>query len=139
MSGPNDPRPIKRDILVTKVVEDASLTTSAKTYTYNGIYTLLDAATTPFFAEMRVISVAVFGTATDAAISAVVFEDGASYLDHGVAGSRRSALHIRLPEAVRIAWTATSSTTSVIQVTPPAAGSVVQFTIEVRANASGDS
>jgi len=138
VSGPNDPRPVRRDILVTKMVETSSLTTSAVTFTYNSIYALLDTSATPFFTEMRVIGCSVYGTSSDTNLSATVIADGASFNDHGVAGFRRGCFHIRFPEVVRIAWTSTTSTNSVITVNPNGAGSVVQFTIEVRGDASGD-
>jgi hypothetical protein len=138
VNGPNDPRPVRKDILVTKMVEDGSPTTSAITYTYKSIYALLDVGTTPFFTEMRVIGCSVFGTSSDANLSATVAADGASFNDHGVAGFRRGCFHIRFPEVVRIAWTPTTSTNSVITVNPNGTGSVVQFTIEVRGDASGD-
>lgn len=138
-NGPNDPRPVKKDILVTKMVEAVAIT-SPITYSYSDVYKLLDVSTTPFFTEMRVISASVYGPAAGT-VAANVIADGASYVDHGVEGSRRPALHIRFPEVVRIAWTSTTSTTGVLTTTGGAAVPnqfIVQFTIEVRGDASGD-
>jgi hypothetical protein len=139
VGGPNDPRPIRRDILVTKVVEDSTASSTTKTYTYNDIYKLLDVGATPFFTEMRIICCSLYEGATiDGSIRVNVVSDGASYTDHGVAGSRRPGLHIRFPEVVRIAWVSTASTVSVLTISGgTTAGYTGQFTIEVRGDASG--
>jgi hypothetical protein len=144
VAGSNDPRPIIRDVVVTKLVE-TSLTTATTdaVFTYATIYKLLDTNFTPFFTDIRIISTSVYGPATDTSVAqATVTSDGASFLDRGVAGSRRPCLHIRFPEIVRITWAATTSTASVLTIpfATLAPGTVVQFTIEVRADAvSGDS
>jgi hypothetical protein len=142
VNGTNDPRIIRKDILVTKVVE--ALQTAATTYTPNSIYKLLDNGTTPFFTTMRIISVSAYGSASSSgeAVTVNVTEDGASFTDHGVFGAKRAAVHIRFPENVRINWRATSATTPNI-CTVTAGSSTepvpVQFTIEVRGDASGSS
>jgi len=138
VSGPNDPPIIKRDILVQKVVES---TTSAAnvSFTNASIYLLLDTQATAFFSHMRVIKVAVFGppSATGVPLVSVSINyDGAFFLDRGVGTARSPALHVRLPEFIRESWYSTTDTTAVcvVQVT----GTTVQFTIEVRADTSGD-
>jgi len=136
--GPNDPRPIIRDVVVTKVVEDGNSPTPPLAYTYATLYKLLDAGATPFFTDIRVISCSVYGATSDSSITATVTADGASFVDHGVAGARRPALHIRFPEVVRINWVSTTSTASVLTLTGITAGYVGQFTVEVRGDNSGD-
>jgi hypothetical protein len=135
--GPNDPRPIRKDILVTKTVEVGPIPASS---TYASIYALLDAGATPFFTEMRAIGVSLYGVTSDGAITCTIPSDGASFVDRGVGTAKRPALHIRFPEVVRIAWVSTTSPT--VLVTLPGAGvagTVAQYTIEVRGDASSDS
>jgi hypothetical protein len=141
VSGPVDPRPIVRDIIVTKVVEDTSAQTASFNYTYNYIYKLLDAnaSGTNVFTDMRVISCSVYGATNDAPVRVLVASDGASFSDVGTAGSMRPSLHIRFPEIVRITWQPTTSTNTVISTVGGfTAGSCIQFTVEVRSNLSGD-
>jgi len=140
VSGPNDPPSIKRDILVQKVVEFT--TTAATTFTNAAIYALLDTQSTPFFTHMRVIKVSVFGPPSTSASTAQPFVslsinyDGAFFIDRGVGTARTPCLHVRLPEFVRITWVSTTDTSNVCVVAVP--GTVTQFTIEVRADTSGD-
>jgi len=139
VNGPNDPPVIKRDIVVQKVVEVAMLTATTM-YNYSTIYANLDLSISPFFSDMRVSKVSVFGlpSATGSTVvSATVISDGAQYLDRGVGTARLPCLHIRLPEITRITWVSTGSTTNVVNVSG-GIGVIVQFTIEVRADASGD-
>jgi len=140
VSGPNDPPSIKRDILVQKVVEFT--TTASTTFTNAVIYALLDTQATPFFTHMRVIKVSVFGppstssSTSQPTVSLSINYDGAFYLDKGVGTARTPCLHVRLPEFVRITWVSTTDTTNVCVAAVP--GTVCQFTIEVRADTSGD-
>jgi len=137
VSGTNDPKNIRRDILVTKTVEATITATTG--FTNAAIYKLLDVGTTPFFTQMRIISCSAYG-GTEGLVRADVVADGASFSDYGVMGSKRAALHLRFPEITRITWVPTASTSSVITVTGATATVpfVVQFTIEVRGDASGD-
>jgi len=141
VTGPNDPKPVKRDICITKVVQSGIGATATTNYSYSGIYKLLDNGATPFFTDIRVISCSVYGPTGDSPVTANVLADGASFSDAGVLGSRRPVLHIRFPEVVRINWQPTNSTINVLSIpaTPlPVTGSagVVQFTIEVRGDAT---
>jgi len=138
--GPNDPAPIKRDILVQKLVE--STTTSANIgFTNASIYNLLDPGSTAFFTHMRVIKVSVFGPpstgTSQPSVSVSINYDGAFFLDKGVGTARTPCLHVRLPQLVRETWVSTTDTTGVCSVAVN--GTTVQFTIEVRADTSGDS
>jgi len=141
VSGPNDPPVIKRDILVQKVVESTT-GGSSTTFTNASIYGLLDTQATPFFTHMRVIKVSVFGppstgsSTSQPTVSLSINYDGAFFLDKGVGTARCPCLHVRLPEFVRITWVSTTDTTNVCVVATP--GAVCQFTIEVRADTSGD-
>lgn len=136
VNGPNDPKVVKKDVVVTKVVEDSPTATGPISYTYSSIYKLLDNQTVPFFTEMRVIGCSLYGQTGDASVSVTVPSDGASYVDHGVAGSRRPAIHLRFPEITRITWAPVASTTAIVTGLPT--GGVYQFTIEVRGDASGN-
>jgi len=142
VSGPNDPPVIRRDILVQKVVESAT-TAANVSFTNASIYALLDTQATPFFTHMRVIKVSVFGSQTaltsgaQPAVSVSINYDGAFFLDRGVGTARTPCLHVRLPEFIRESWYSTTDTTAVAVV--QMAGTTVQFTIEVRADTSGDS
>lgn len=138
VSGPNDPVSIKRDILVQKVVETQT-TGASVSFTNASIYALLDTQATPFFTHMRVIKVSVFGPASTGnlpSVSVSINYDGAFFLDRGVGTARAPCLHVRLPEFIRESWYSTADTTGVcvVQLT----GTTVQFTIEVRADTSGD-
>lgn len=133
--GPIDPPPVKVDVVVTKIVQDTFSTTTAETYTYEKVYNLLQNATTGFFGHMRVISCSIYGPADSTGISATVASDGATFSDHGTTGARRSVLHIRFPESVRINWFGTAQTQDIITVHPQS-GTVVQFTIELRNSAT---
>jgi len=141
VSGPNDPPVIKRDILVQKVVE-STVVTGPVTFTNASIYGLLDTQATPFFTHMRVIKVAVFGppstssSTSQPTVSLSINYDGAFFLDKGVGTARTPCLHVRLPEFVRITWVSTADTTNVCVVA--VTGTICQFTIEVRADTSGD-
>jgi len=141
VNGSNDPKVVRRDILVTKMVE--TLITASTSFSANDIYKLLDPGTTPFFTQMRVISVSAYGGATATAdpVRVNVTDDGASFTDHGVPGARRAALHVRFPESVRILWRPTGSTANLVTVIGGnSTESVpVQFTIEVRGDPSGSS
>jgi len=143
VKGPNDPPSIKRDILVSKVVETLTAATGGPTtYTNAGIYALLDTQATPFFTHMRVIKVSVFGPPSTGSstsqpnVSVSINYDGAFFLDRGVGTARTACLHVRLPELIRETWVSTTDTTGVciVQTT----GTVVQFSIEVRADTAGD-
>jgi len=138
VKGPNDPPPIKNDILVQKVVE--KLTTAANTsFAYSDIYKLLDPGANPFFTSMRIIKVSVFGppsTTGSPSVSVSINYDGAFFLDRGVGTARSPALHVRFPELIRETWVSTTSGTSLCTVA--ISGTVCQFTIEVRADSSGD-
>jgi hypothetical protein len=137
VKGPNDPPCIRRDILVDKVVE-LVVTTSPLTVTYANVYAALDASGNFFFPEMRVSKISAFGVPSATTIPVVqvtVTYDGASFLDRGVGTARAPALHVRLPEAVRIQWVSTNSTTSLASVT--GVGTIVQVTVQVRADQSG--
>jgi len=141
VKGPQDPPPIKRDILVQKVVETVT-STLPQTFTNANIYALLDTQTTPFFTHMRVIKVAAFGPPSTASstsqpfVSVSINYDGAYFIDRGVGTARTANLHVRLPELIRETWYSTTDTTALCVV--GSSGVIVQFTIEVRADTSGD-
>jgi len=138
VKGPIDPPNIRRDIIVDKVVEVA-LTGATLSLTYANVYALLDASSTPFFSTMRVSKISAYGApsaTTIPLVSVSVFYDGAQFLDRGVGTARCPALHVRLPEALRIQWVATNSTNVIAQV--GGAGAIVQVSIQVRADASAD-
>jgi len=137
VKGPNDPPSIRRDVTADKVVE-VVLTSTTLNLTYANIYALLDIQTTPFFTEMRVNKVSVFGPPSGTSIPTVGFivnEDGANFVDRGVGTARTPCLHVRLPESVRIRWTSTTSTNAIGLVTGN--GAIVQISIQVRADTPG--
>jgi len=142
VKGPNDPVPIKRDILVTKTVE-ATTSAANQAFTNAQIYALLDPGATPFFTHMRVIKLSTFGppstssSTTQPNTSVSINYDGAFFLDRGVGTARTPCLHVRLPELIRETWYSTADTTGVCVV--QFSGNIVQFTIEVRADTSADS
>jgi len=142
VSGPNDPPPIKRDILVQKVVE-STVVTGPVTFTNASIYALLDTQMTPFFTHMRVVKVSVFGPPSTSSstsqpfVSLSINYDGAFFIDRGVGTAKTACLHVRLPQFVRNTWVSTADTSSVCVVA--VSGTSCQFTIEVRADTSGDS
>jgi hypothetical protein len=141
VKGPNDPPPIKRDILVQKVIEFQTTSTNFSLTNAN-IYGVLDPGSTPFFTHMRVIKISVFGQSTSStsgvqpSVSISINFDGAFFLDRGVGTARTPCLHVRLPELVRETWFSTTDTTSVAVV--QLLGTVVQVTLEVRADTSAD-
>jgi len=149
VKGPQDPPPIRRDILVQKIVEYTvpSSATPPTSFTNASIYALLDPGTTPFFTHMRVIKVAVFGVpSTSSSVSQPVVHlsinyDGAFFMDRGVGTARTANLHVRLPELIRETWISTTDTTGVcvVGISGGSTGTTVQFTIEVRADTSADS
>jgi len=140
VKGPNDPPVIRPDILVSKVVETFIATGSSLSLTYNGVYKLLDPGMTPFFNTMRVVKISVYGipsTTTNEIVQLAVTYDGAQFLDRGVGTARLGVLHVRLPEFVRETWVETTNTNTLGLVTAPV-GTAIQVTLQVRANAFGD-
>jgi len=138
VKGPLDPPTVRNDICVTKVVE-TNVTTSPLTLTYNGVYKLLDPGSTAFFNTMRVMKISCWSNASTTnspSVSLAVTYDGAQFQDRGIATTRPGTIHCRLPEFVRETWKESSSTDTIGVVT--GTGAIVQVTIEVRANAFGD-
>ncbi len=135
VSGPNDPKPVRRDVLVTKRV--SKNVNSPTTFTVNDIYKLVDPGTTAFFTDIRFITASIYGDDTSTSVTVSGFADGASFVDHGTQGARRPVIHARFPETSRIQWHPVSDTTSVLTVAASSGTLQCQFTVEVRGDTGG--
>lgn len=142
VNGPFDPPPIVNDIVVEKVVEVVPTTGTSLTLTYSNLYKLLDTQTTAFFTAIRAIKVSVYGpttTGTTVPVSLSVNYDGAYFTDRNSGSLKGANLHVRLPQFVRETWVATTSATGIAVVSWQTGNyPVIQATIQVRANNSGD-
>jgi hypothetical protein len=96
---------------------------------------------TPFFSSIRLLKISAYGdSVSGSSITCEIDSDTAIFLDRGVTGNRLPALHIRLPEVVRITWATVTSTVALFTVSIPASTTgVLQATIEVRSPTAGSS
>lgn len=134
VQGPEDPPAINADIRVTKRAE-ITLTSSPTTLTYNQLYKLIDPyVTTPFFSDMVVEKISVYGDSGPTQVTFTVTEDGGSYLDASMNTARNPHIHIRMPWLTRNTWTPTTSTNSLGVVTYGTTCRV-QVTMTVRSTA----
>lgn len=138
VGGPNDPPPIQRDVVVTKIIQ---LQPTVQNASFSLTYAAVAGGIPTCFDMLRIIKVSLWATATTGAkVSAIFSGDGAQFSDYGTTGAVRPQLHISPTFQTRQRWVASDSTDVIATVdVEPTSGAqlLIHVTAEFRSTASG--
>lgn len=138
VGGPNDPPPVQKDVVVTKIVQIETIPKDNASYDIT--YAIVAGAIPTCFDMLRIVKISVWAQASSMAkVSITVNGDGAQYSDYGTQGSRRPQIHLSPPFTIRQSWQQSSSTAVVASVTsaPVNEPLLIHVTAEFRSTASG--
>lgn len=135
VNGPVDPRPISRDIIVTKTFEYIPVGTGLLSITPAFVAAAFPGGAT-VFTRFRLVKLSAYGPAVaNGQIRVVMTEDEADFVDHGTQGSVRPQLHISPTFNQRNIWLDSSASTVIAtgdQNSTGQQGVIYQITVEMR-------
>ena len=148
VSGPPHPKTLSSDISLFHTFQISGVVNSEESVLLNPLvlaaaFPKLPSSSTPIFDRFRVIKYSLYGPSEDVGMTFTLGgldsfnSDAATFQDFGVAGSRRSAIHIRPAFAYRQEWfdstnTSTIGTFHAVGTSDVSKPYVLQFTVETR-------